>query len=201
MTWRNQMCQDYNRKHCSRLPPRCIGPGLAAAASGGGLSSLQRLVVSKCPSVGDFGLRAVLDGCFALRELSAGGCKEVRLTRKISDIFQPPMQANSKAARSMDRVAAAKAWPRSSHNRTSACVSFRRRKAGCSLLLLQACAVRLSALGRETKTMMISELIRPMSGSSSMSAQLLMIRPFPQPMTSVVADTHIHQTSSSIVVT
>lgn len=55
--------------------------GLAAFASSGGLSSLQRLLVSGCPGVGDHGLRAVLDGCLALQDLSAGGCEEVTQRR------------------------------------------------------------------------------------------------------------------------
>lgn len=52
--------------------------GLAAAVSDGGLSSLQRLLVSKCPGVGDFCLRRMLDSCAALEELWAGGCQKVR---------------------------------------------------------------------------------------------------------------------------
>lgn len=58
------------------------GPGLAAFASSGGISSLKRLLVSGCPCVGDDGLRAVLDGCLALQELSAGGCEEVTTALK-----------------------------------------------------------------------------------------------------------------------
>ncbi|CAN0524858.1 unnamed protein product, partial [Ectocarpus sp. 8 AP-2014] len=52
--------------------------GLSAATSKDGLSCLKRLLVSDCPGVGDLGLRAVLDGCVALQELSAGGCDRVR---------------------------------------------------------------------------------------------------------------------------
>lgn len=61
-----------------RLPALpLIDPGLVMAASNDRLSSLRRLIVSGCPGVGDNGLRAVLVGCLALRELSAGGCAGV----------------------------------------------------------------------------------------------------------------------------
>ena len=61
-------------------PPSLLSnfPGLAVAVADGGLSSLQRLLVSGCPGVGDGGLRIVLDGCVALEELSAAGCEKVR---------------------------------------------------------------------------------------------------------------------------
>eukprot|EP00903_Cladosiphon_okamuranus_P017842 g16420.t1 len=68
----------------------CMGltdQGLVAFASGSGLSSLQRLLVSGCPGVGDDGLRAVLDGCLALQELSAGGCKEVTGRAFLGDTY------------------------------------------------------------------------------------------------------------------
>lgn len=52
--------------------------GLARAISMGNLATLRRLFVSQCPGVGDGSLRAILDGCLALEELSAGGCDRVR---------------------------------------------------------------------------------------------------------------------------
>ncbi|CAM9283949.1 unnamed protein product [Sphacelaria rigidula] len=51
--------------------------GLASVMCGGKLASLKRLLLSQCPGVGDSGLRATLDGCLALEELSAGGCDAV----------------------------------------------------------------------------------------------------------------------------
>ncbi|CAB1118818.1 unnamed protein product [Ectocarpus sp. CCAP 1310/34] len=53
----------------------------------GGLPCLQRLLVSDCPGVGDLGLRAVLDGCLALQELSAGGCDLVTGRAFLGGIF------------------------------------------------------------------------------------------------------------------
>lgn len=66
----------------NRIPlllSQSVDSGLSAAFFDGGFSSLQRLLVSKCPGVGDRGLRAVLDGCPSLEELWAAGCNEVRV--------------------------------------------------------------------------------------------------------------------------
>lgn len=52
--------------------------GLAKVVSSGKFASLKRLLLSQCPGVGDAGIRATLDGCQALEELSAGGCDGVQ---------------------------------------------------------------------------------------------------------------------------
>ncbi|CAN0047892.1 unnamed protein product, partial [Ectocarpus fasciculatus] len=61
--------------------------GCILRARGDGLSSLKRLLVSDCPGVGDLGLRAVLDGCVTLQELSAGGCDRVTGRAFLGEIF------------------------------------------------------------------------------------------------------------------
>lgn len=69
--------------------------GLAAVGSKGQLSSLRRLLVSRCPNVGDTGIRAVLDGCLALEELSAGSCVGVSSLEQIDcDSATVPGTAN-----------------------------------------------------------------------------------------------------------
>lgn len=82
-----------------RPHPSTLGrdyPGLAGIAANDGLASLQRLLVSDCPHVGDRGLRAVLDGISALRELYAGGCHAVCMLPKNECSQTFPLQDKKK---------------------------------------------------------------------------------------------------------
>lgn len=62
--------------------PGLTDAGLVKVASSGKFASLKRLLLSQCPGVGDAGIRATLDGCQALEELSAGGCNAVEFWSK-----------------------------------------------------------------------------------------------------------------------